>query len=118
VHESVRIDGEPGMLRHELQHYAYRDLSHHLATMDRYTTLAAEQMVEEGRRTTAVAIALHPPAAFLRNYVLRLGCRDGTAGLIVSALNAYYVFLKFAKLWELQHTAAHHEATKDTKNLA
>ena len=23
-------------------------------------------------------------------------------GLIVSLLNAYYVFLKFAKLWELQ----------------
>ena len=27
---------------------------------------------------------------------------DGTAGLTVSAVNAYSVFLKFAKLWELQ----------------
>lgn len=105
VHESVRIDAEPGMLRHELRHYAYRDLSHHLATMDRYTTLAAEQMLEEGRRTNPLAIALHPPAAFLRNYVLRLGFRDGTAGLIVSALNAYYVFLKLAKLWTLRRAS-------------
>ncbi len=102
VHESVQLDGPPGALRHELQHYAYRDLSHHLATMDRYTTLAAEQMREEGRRTYALAIALHPPAAFLRNYILRLGFRDGAAGLIVSVLNSYYVFLKLTKLWVLQ----------------
>ena len=44
---------------------------------------------------------MHADAAFLRNYVLRGGIRDGTAGLIVSLLNAYYVALKFVKLWEL-----------------
>ena len=33
---------------------------------------------------------------------LRGGFRDGAPGFIISALNAYYVFLKFAKLWELQ----------------
>jgi hypothetical protein len=30
---------------------------------------------------------------------------DGTAGLTLSAMNAYSVFLKFAKLWELQMAA-------------
>jgi hypothetical protein len=30
-------------------------------------------------------------------------------------LNSYYVFLKFAKLWELQHATDHHENTKETK---
>ena len=39
VHESVRLNGEPGRLTHDLQHYPYRDISHHLATIDRYTTL-------------------------------------------------------------------------------
>ena len=47
--------GAPGRLRHELQHFAYRDISHHLATIDRYTTLAAEQWMAEGRRTSALA---------------------------------------------------------------
>ncbi len=42
--------------------------------------------------------SLHPPAAFLRNYVLRRGCLDGAVGFIISVMNAYYVFLKFAKL--------------------
>jgi glycosyltransferase involved in cell wall biosynthesis len=105
VHESVELQGTPAFLRHELQHYAYRDIAHHLATIDRYTTLAAEQWLSEGRRTNGFEIFIHPRLAFLRNYLLRGGIRDGAAGLLVSKLNAYYVFLKFAKLWELQPRA-------------
>jgi glycosyltransferase involved in cell wall biosynthesis len=104
VHESVTLDGTPGLLRHELQHYAYRDVSDHLATIDRYTTLAAEQWLAEGRRTNAIEMLVHPRLAFLRNYLLRGGIRDGAAGLLVSKMNSYYVFLKFAKLWELQQS--------------
>lgn len=101
VHESVQADGPVSDLRGELLHYAYRDLSHHFQTMDRYTTLAAKQMYEDGRRAGWFDLAVHPPAAFFRNYVLRGGFRDGVPGLIVSAMNARYVGLKFAKLWEL-----------------
>lgn len=102
VHESVTADGEVGRLRNDLQHFAYRDISHHHQTMDRYTTLAAAEMFDRGRRAGLADLALHPPAAFLRNYILRRGCLDGIPGLIVSAMNAYYVFLKFAKLRALQ----------------
>jgi glycosyltransferase involved in cell wall biosynthesis len=105
VHESVSLKGTPGMLRHELQHYAYRDISHHLATIDRYTTLAAEQWLSEGRRTNALEMFIHPRLAFVRNYVLRRGIAEGAAGLLVSKMNSYYVFLKLAKLWELQHSS-------------
>ena len=99
VHESVAADGPVGQLTNDLQHYAYRDITHHHQTMDRYTTLAAEEMYASGRRAGFVDVALHPPAAFLRNYVLRRGFTDGMPGLIISAMNAHYVFLKFAKLW-------------------
>jgi hypothetical protein len=101
VHESVRVDGPVGRLRGELEHYAYRDVAHHLQTMDRYTTLAARQMFEDGRRAGWVDILITPRLTFFRNYILRGGFRDGMAGLIISAMNAYYVGLKFAKLWEL-----------------
>jgi hypothetical protein len=98
----VRAEGPVGRLRQELQHRAYRDLSHHHETMNRYTTLAAEQMLTEGRRAGVTDLWIQPPAAFLRNYVLRRGFADGAVGLIISTMNAYYVFLKFAKLWQLQ----------------
>lgn len=101
VHESVALDGEPGRLSNDLQHYAYRDISHHLATIDRYTTIAARQAFAEGRRAGVWGAVLHAKAAFLRNYLFRRGITQGSVGLVVSILNAYYVFLKFAKLWEL-----------------
>jgi glycosyltransferase involved in cell wall biosynthesis len=106
VHEAVDADGSVGALHHDIEHYAYRDIADHLETIDRYTTLAARQMREQGRRVGLLQLAGHPPLAFLRNYIARGGFRDGPAGFIISVMNAYYVFLKFAKLWELQRADA------------
>lgn len=105
VHESVRLDGRPGRLAGELLHHPYRDLSDHLDTIDRYTTLAAGELHAQRRRASWGRLAVHPPLAFLRNYLLRGGFRQGTPGLVVSLLNSYYVLLKFAKLWELDEQA-------------
>ena len=106
VHESVSVDGSVSRLRGELQHHAYRDIAHHLQTMDRYTTLAARQMFEDGRRASWIDILVTPRLTFVRNYILRGGFRDGMAGLVISAMNAYYVGLKFSKLWELWSAAS------------
>ena len=105
VHESVIVDGAVGRLEAEIEHHAYRDISHHLRTIDRYSTLAADQMGAEGRRVSWLELAAHPPLAFLRNYVARRGLRDRTPGLIVSILNSYYVFLKYAKRWAQQRAS-------------
>lgn len=101
VHEAVDVDGTRGRLHGDLQHFAYRDVADHLETIDRYTTYASQQMFESGRRAGLWQLALHGPIAFVRNYVLKGGFRLGAAGLIVSAMNGYYVFLKYAKLWQL-----------------
>jgi glycosyltransferase involved in cell wall biosynthesis len=104
VHERVEVDGRVDRLHNELQHLPYRDISHHLQTMDRYTTLASRQMLEGGRTVGAAGLVVRPIGAFVRNYLLHGGWRDGRVGLVVSVLNSYYVFLKFAKLWEAQRT--------------
>ena len=102
VHESVSADGPVGRLNEEIQHYSYRDLHDHMDRINHYTSLAARQMHEAGRRTRPLDLLVHPPAAFLRNFVLRRGFLDGGVGLTLSLVNAYAVFVKFAKLWELQ----------------
>lgn len=104
VHESVAADGPVGQLTGELEHYSFRSLRDQLDRINHYTTLAARQMHESGRRSGPLHLLVHPPAAFLRNYFLRRGIMDGTAGLTISLMNAYSVFLKFAKLWELQRS--------------
>jgi glycosyltransferase involved in cell wall biosynthesis len=105
VHESVGVDGAVGTLTHELQHYSFENLADHVERLNRYSTLAARQMYENGRRTSAAMLVVHPAAAFLRNYFLRKGILDGATGLTLSAVNAYGVFLKMAKLWERQRSA-------------
>ncbi|MGE0393481.1 MAG: glycosyltransferase family 2 protein [Vicinamibacterales bacterium] len=101
VHESVKLTSPMGYLKGELHHFSYEDLADQVARLNHYSTLAAQKMYVEGRRTTLVEIAFHPPAAFIRNYFLRRGFMDGAAGYLLSAVSAYGVFIKFAKLWEL-----------------
>jgi glycosyltransferase involved in cell wall biosynthesis len=102
VHESVKVDGRVGRLNASIEHRPYRDVTHHLDTMNRYTTLAAQELFDEGRRSGLGPLVTLPVAAFVRNYVLRRGFLQGSTGFVLSSLNAYYVFLKFVKLWELQ----------------
>ena len=103
VHESVELsESTPGTLKNDLQHYPYRDISDHVTSIDHYTTLAAEEWAAVGRHTGVLDVVFHPPAAFLRNYIVRGGFRDGMAGFLISVLNSYYVFLKILKLWEIQ----------------
>jgi glycosyltransferase involved in cell wall biosynthesis len=105
VHESVSVDGAVGRLTGEIEHYSFRDLRDQIDRVNKYTTLAARQMHEAGRRAGVLDLLVHPPAAFLRNYILRRGFLDGSVGLTISLVNACSVFLKFAKLWELERKA-------------
>jgi glycosyltransferase involved in cell wall biosynthesis len=111
VHESVSVDGPVGQLTNEIEHYSFRDLDDQLNRINHYTTLSARQMYDAGRRASVFDVLVHPPAAFLRNYILRRGIVDGSVGFTISAINAYSVFLKFAKLRELQHTPTSQDAT-------
>jgi glycosyltransferase involved in cell wall biosynthesis len=101
VHESVRVEGPLGVLRHEIEHYSFRNIGDQLERLHKYSGLAAQQMHDDGRRAGLIDLLVQPPAAFLRNYVLRRGLLDGAPGLVISLLNAYGVFLTFVRLWEI-----------------
>lgn len=98
VHESVTADGPIGTLRNDLLHEGDETIEARKDKLRHYAELSAREMRRQGRRGGAIGMLLHPPAAFLRSYVLRRGFMDGSAGLKVSLLQAYYVYLKFAYL--------------------
>ena len=56
--------------------------------------------LREGVPFSLHQLVLHPPARFLRSYVLRRGFQDGLPGFVIGVASAFYVFLKYAKLWE------------------
>jgi len=104
VHESVRVNGPVGRLRNDFEHHTYDDISDHLSTIDRYTTLWAQQARAEGKRAGPLDGCVASTWAFIRNYVIRRGFLLGEAGLTVSMFNAYYTYAKMAKLRELERT--------------
>jgi glycosyltransferase involved in cell wall biosynthesis len=106
VHESVQVDGRVGRLRGELEHYPYADVAEHVRTIDRYTSLWAQHAGSQGRHASLAALVGAPLWAFFRNYVLKGGVLLGGVGWTVSALGAYYTFLKLAKLRELERGSA------------
>lgn len=101
VHEAVQIAGKISFLNAPLEHYTYRDISDYLKRMDRYSTLAAEEMFKKGRRAGYFDILLRPAATFLKMFFLQKGFLEGYIGLILSGLYAAYTFSKYAKLMEM-----------------
>jgi glycosyltransferase involved in cell wall biosynthesis len=101
-HDRLEAEGPVGTLAGDIEHLSYRDIADQLRTIDRFTTVAARELHARGRGGALPGMLLHPPAKFAKMYLLRAGFRDGVPGLIVAVLGGYYVFLKYAKLWELR----------------
>jgi glycosyltransferase involved in cell wall biosynthesis len=105
VHESFDCDGPVGFLKSPALQYPFRSIDHYMAKQGRYSDLMARRMAEQGRRFSSHQLITHPLAAFLKMYVQRAGFLDGVQGLILSCLYAYYTFMKYAKLWEVEFHA-------------
>jgi glycosyltransferase involved in cell wall biosynthesis len=97
VHESVQVRGSIGHLESDLLHFTCDSLSEHLKTMDRYTTLAAEQLIAQGKQARMRHMLFDPPWTFLRSYVFQRGFLDGPEGLTIAYMAALYNYVKYAK---------------------
>jgi glycosyltransferase involved in cell wall biosynthesis len=97
VHESVQVDGRVGHLKSNLLHFTCDSLSEHLKTMDRYTTLAAEELVSHKTQVKLRNLIVDPVWTFARTYFLQRGFQDGLEGLTIAYMAALYTFLKYAK---------------------
>lgn len=104
-HDRVELEGPAGRLRGEILHEPYRSLAEHLQTIDRYTTIRADELHRAGARARLADLVLRPAVRFVRFYWLRLGFLDGWRGLLLAYLAAHYVRLKYAKLYVRQRGA-------------
>ena len=102
VHESLEVKGPIEKLSGDILHYTVRDASDHHERIDRYTTLAARELFQKGRRATTLSLFISPTGAFLRSYIFKLGFLDGAQGLAIARFAAHYVFLRNLKLWEMR----------------
>ena len=105
VHEGVRLDGPCERLSGDLLHESQESLERYLQKQNRYTSLQARQLFEQGKRAGWLRLWLSPLLRFFKFYVLRLGFLDGVPGLVHIAIGCQNSFLKYAKLRELSQSS-------------
>jgi len=88
-------------LRGDLFHYTYDHIHDQLRTMNKYSTITAQEKFAEGGRARWLDILFRPPWRFFKAYVVKGGWMDGRRGFIIAAISAFEVCMKYVKLWEL-----------------
>ena len=101
-HEKILVEGPVRRLNHPLHHYSYRNIDDHIQRINRFTSISSRELRKEGGRWRLADALLRPAFRFFRSYILKRGFMEGFAGFYVAATAAVYVFLKYAKLWEIE----------------
>jgi glycosyltransferase involved in cell wall biosynthesis len=104
-HDKVIVNGRVGRLHAPILHFSYRDIADHVATMNRFSTRAAAEI--QPSTFAALRMFTHPLWRFFNFYILRGGFRDGGRGLYAAMTAAFYVFLKYAKVYERRLKTLH-----------
>lgn len=99
-HDRVVVDGPVKSLKAPLYHFTYDDLTDHISTLNRFSTISAHEKYATGRRFHWLDILFRPYWRFFKAYFLKLGFLDGRAGYIIACLSATGVLAKYAKVLE------------------
>lgn len=97
-HDKVVVEGRVERLSKPILHFSYRDIADHIATMNRFSSRSAMEL--EPNALTPFKMIANPVWRFFNFYVLRGGFLDGGRGLYAAMTSSFYVFLKYAKLYE------------------
>lgn len=92
----VKLDGD-------LLHYSYDSITGHITQTNKFTTIAAREAFNRGKRSSVTKIITRPFLKFLRDYFFKHGFLDGRYGFIICYINALSAFLKYSKIYELQN---------------
>ncbi|HQV61732.1 MAG TPA: glycosyltransferase family 2 protein, partial [Chitinophagaceae bacterium] len=103
VHEQLIIPANAVIkkLKGYVLHQTMKDIHDYAAKMVKYAMLNGEKYYKQGKKASWFKLRLSPGFTFFNYYILKLGFLDGHAGYICARMTAYYTFLKYARLKEL-----------------
>ena len=95
------VDGPVRHLRNPLYHFTYDDMTDHIATLNRFSSISAHEKNASGQKFRIVDLLFRPAWRFFKSYFLKRGFLDGKAGFVIAGLSSFGVFIKYAKLMEM-----------------
>ncbi len=102
VHAAPEVEGRVIGLQAPFRHYGEPHLADRVDKVNRYSTGLVKH--KRGRRTRfmALRLLLYPAVAFLKLYLGKRYFLNGWAGYFAARTQAFYAFLKYAKVLEAQ----------------
>ncbi|MDZ7743024.1 MAG: glycosyltransferase family 2 protein [Bacteroidota bacterium] len=107
IHERLKLeqDAKTAFLSGDLLHYSFYSIEQHSMQINKFSSIKAEVMFEEGKHSNMCKIICHPFFTFFQGYFFKLGFLDGLHGYLICKNSAYSTFLKYSKLYKLQQNA-------------
>lgn len=104
-HDIIELEASQNLswLKGDLLHYSYDSVSDHVQQTNKFTTIAAKVHYQKGKRSSFFKIITRPLLKFVRDYFFKRGFLDGRYGFIICSINSLSAFLKYVKIYELQH---------------
>jgi len=101
VHAAPVVDGAVRTLRRAVfLHYGEPDIRTKIDKINAYSSGLVAHKLRRRQRCVIARMLFYPPLFFWRQYLGKRYCLNGWAGFISAASGAFYVFLKYAKLYE------------------
>ena len=101
LHEKVEAKRTENFRNH-LLHWVFKSISHQVQTNDKYSGIGAEDLHRRGKKFSLFKLITKPPVKFVETYFWKQGFRDGLPGFVIAVGASYSIFLRWAKLWELE----------------
>jgi len=105
VHESLLLpaDAKAVMLGGYVLHYTVNSITDYTNKTIGYAKANAKKYFLEGKKAGFIKLYLAPAFNFLQHYIFRLGFLDGWEGYLICKTNAWYTFMKYVFLRELNN---------------
>lgn len=97
VHEQVISDGPTAKLKGKVAHESYSSLDNYFGKFNRYTRMAADDLIQRGKKRARWARVLGVPVNFFKYYILEVNILNGYAGFCWSLFSSIYTLVKYSK---------------------
>ncbi len=102
THQYIVTTNETTVKVHIL-HYGWQTYKQVIEKKNQYSTWAAQQMFEKGKKVSSFKPVLNGLVAFVRCYFFKKGFLNGIDGLAFASIQSFFSFIKYVKLIRLHN---------------
>lgn len=100
AHEQVLVEGKVVMATGNIYHFGENSIFVKVEKNNHYSELKAQEKFIKHKKPSFFKLVMIMPLMFIKSYILRRNFLNGWRGFVGSMINAFYAFLKEAKLFE------------------